>query len=241
VDGEDQCNLPYNKTIFVMEDVDAASQVVQRRAENVTDKEAMQAAALMKAAMKAAKTKTKEEDEGEGGKEAKDASTGDDESESKGKTKGKAFGPMPAFGRNLFGGDDDLNLAGLLNVLDGVVDTPNRIVIMTTNHPEKLDPALIRPGRINKKIYMGRICIDQALQMMSHYFGSVKASTEALLRSIFVDEALSPAELETACADFENPEDLTDFLAAKFLAAERAVAGSQIVKTGSYSRTVPQC
>lgn len=48
---------------------------------------------------------------------------------------------------------------GLLNVLDGVVDTPNRIVIMTTNHPDKLDPALIRPGRINKKIYMGRICV----------------------------------------------------------------------------------
>ena len=26
---------------------------------------------------------------------------------------------------------------------------------MTTNHPEKLDPALIRPGRINKQILMG--------------------------------------------------------------------------------------
>lgn len=44
---------------------------------------------------------------------------------------------------------------GLLNVLDGVVDTPNRIVIMTTNHPEALDAALIRPGRIDKKIYLG--------------------------------------------------------------------------------------
>ena len=42
--------------------------------------------------------------------------------------------------------------AGLLNVLDGVVDCPNRIVVLTTNHPEKLDPALIRPGRINKKV-----------------------------------------------------------------------------------------
>jgi hypothetical protein len=39
---------------------------------------------------------------------------------------------------------------GLLNVLDGVVDTPGRIVVMTSNHPDKLDPALIRPGRINK-------------------------------------------------------------------------------------------
>ncbi len=49
-------------------------------------------------------------------------------------------------------GSDELNLAGLLNVLDGVVDAPGRLVVMTTNHPEKLDPALIRPGRINKKV-----------------------------------------------------------------------------------------
>lgn len=43
---------------------------------------------------------------------------------------------------------------GLLNVLDGVVDSPGRIVIMTTNHPDALDAALIRPGRIDKKIHL---------------------------------------------------------------------------------------
>ena len=91
------------------------------------------------------------------------------------KGKGKTFGPdLPAFGKSLWEHSDQLNLAGLLNVLDGVVDTPNRIVIMTTNHPEKLDPALIRPGRINKKIYMGRIKCEQALAMMAHYFGPVR-------------------------------------------------------------------
>ena len=37
-------------------------------------------------------------------------------------------------------------------VLDGVVDSPGRIIVMTSNHPEKLDPALIRPGRIDRKI-----------------------------------------------------------------------------------------
>lgn len=40
-------------------------------------------------------------------------------------------------------------------MLDGVVDTPGRIVVMTTNHVDVLDPALIRPGRIDKKI-----CLD---------------------------------------------------------------------------------
>lgn len=40
-------------------------------------------------------------------------------------------------------------LSLLLNLLDGVLETPGRIVIMTTNHPEALDPALVRPGRVD--------------------------------------------------------------------------------------------
>ena len=59
-------------------------------------------------------------------------------------------------------GADKLNLSGILNVLDGVVDCPNRIVVMTSNHPEKLDPALIRPGRVNLKLYLGYIELPEA-------------------------------------------------------------------------------
>jgi chaperone BCS1 len=64
----------------------------------------------------------------------------------------------------LFGSStsDRLDLSGLLNVLDGVVDCPNRILVMTTNHPEKLDPALIRPGRIDKIIYLGYMQAPEA-------------------------------------------------------------------------------
>ena len=63
---------------------------------------------------------------------------------------GKVNGPWKPSSKS-----DKLDLSGLLNVLDGVVDTPNRILVMTTNHPEKLDPALIRPGRIDKKLLLG--------------------------------------------------------------------------------------
>merc|ERR1719476_335954 len=65
---------------------------------------------------------------------------------------------------------DKLNLSGLLNVLDGVVDTPERILIMTTNHPEQLDPALIRPGRIDKKIFLSYMIPGHAISMVEHYF-----------------------------------------------------------------------
>ena len=40
-------------------------------------------------------------------------------------------------------------LSGLLNAIDGVAAPEGRLLVMTTNHPEHLDPALIRPGRID--------------------------------------------------------------------------------------------
>ena len=57
---------------------------------------------------------------------------------------------------------DALNLAGILNTLDGVVDTPGRLLVMTSNHPEKLDPALIRPGRIDKMFHLSYMVGEQA-------------------------------------------------------------------------------
>lgn len=44
---------------------------------------------------------------------------------------------------------DELDLATLLNVLDGVRETPGRIIILSTNYPERLDEALLRPGRFD--------------------------------------------------------------------------------------------
>ena len=40
-----------------------------------------------------------------------------------------------------------VSFSGLLNALDGVRSQEGRIVVMSTNHRDRLDPALIRPGR----------------------------------------------------------------------------------------------
>ena len=45
--------------------------------------------------------------------------------------------------------NERLSLSCLLNILDGILETPGRIIIMTTNFPKLLDKALIRPGRID--------------------------------------------------------------------------------------------
>ncbi|GBF99025.1 ubiquinol:cytochrome C oxidoreductase biogenesis factor, partial [Raphidocelis subcapitata] len=159
----------------------------------------------------------------------------------------RVAGPVgPAgYGGWLRRGDDALNLAGLLNVLDGVVDTPGRIVVLTSNHPEKLDPALIRPGRINKKIYMGNIGFPEAVEMVNHWFGASclgrpgadEAAARARLRGALVDGALSPAALEAMCAEHETAEELLAALEAHpELAAARAAAEARAAVVAAAAR-----
>lgn len=57
-------------------------------------------------------------------------------------------GNLPPIGR--------LSLSGLLNILDGVASQEGRVLIMTTNHIEKLDKALIRPGRVDMVVKFDR-------------------------------------------------------------------------------------
>lgn len=47
------------------------------------------------------------------------------------------------------GSASDVTFSGLLNCLDGVSSSEERLVFMTTNHMNRLDPALIRPGRVD--------------------------------------------------------------------------------------------
>jgi len=63
-----------------------------------------------------------------------------------------------------------LTLATLLEVLDGVMEMDGRMLIITTNYPEKLDKALIRPGRIDMKVRFGPMTAKNILEMFEHYF-----------------------------------------------------------------------
>jgi len=55
---------------------------------------------------------------------------------------------------NCFSNDDPLTLSHILNIIDGPLETPGRILIITSNHPEKLDEALVRDGRMDIKLEM---------------------------------------------------------------------------------------
>src|SRR5947207_3025783 len=77
-----------------------------------------------------------------------------------------------------------ITLSGFLNALDGVVASEERIIFMTTNHPEKLDPALIRPGRVDVKEYFGHATSYQAQEMFLHFYGGPGDQAEEFARII---------------------------------------------------------
>jgi chaperone BCS1 len=77
-------------------------------------------------------------------------------------------------------GDTGVTLSGLLNALDGVSSREGRVLFLTTNHPERLDPALVRPGRVDRKIELGYATPDQAGRLFRWYYRDSGMSSEEL-------------------------------------------------------------
>lgn len=68
-------------------------------------------------------------------------------------------------------GDEDVTLSALLNSTDGLWSCGHneRIIVFTTNHVEKLDPALIRPGRMDMHIHMSYCSFDSFKDLARSY------------------------------------------------------------------------
>ncbi len=64
-----------------------------------------------------------------------------------------------------------VTLSGLLNFTDGLWSCcgDERIIVFTTNHVEKLDPALLRPGRMDMHIHMSYCCFETFRVLSANY------------------------------------------------------------------------
>ncbi|MBN3314496.1 BCS1 protein, partial [Atractosteus spatula] len=91
-----------------------------------------------------------------------------------------------------------LTFSGLLNALDGVASTEARIVFMTTNYIDRLDPALIRPGRVDLKQYVGHCSQWQLTQMFQRFYPNVPLgeSERFAERTLAVSASLSAAQVQ---------------------------------------------
>lgn len=202
--GELPLTFGFRDLIFVMEDIDAASSVVYAR----------KPAAAAAAASEQPQEGPAEEDCG--GRKVANEQVGTLVGEllcslASGEERKTSAYP----GRYSRVEDDELNLAGLLNVLDGVVDSPGRIVVMTTNHPERLDPALVRPGRVNKQLHLGHLQPQCLCEMAEHYLQVRLTDSEKQGLGASAALGLTPAQVEQACAESASAEELLGRLSPK--------------------------
>lgn len=91
-------------------------------------------------------------------------------------------------------GGSRVTFSGLLNALDGVRSQEGRIVFMTTNHREKLDPAILRPGRADYHIHLDNASYSQQYRLFLKFNpGNTEMATK-FAREI-PDKKLSMAKL----------------------------------------------
>jgi mitochondrial chaperone BCS1 len=64
----------------------------------------------------------------------------------------------------------ELSFSALLNTLDGAGAVEGSIAILTTNHRERLDPALIRPGRCDREFELGYLTAESCAKMFGCFF-----------------------------------------------------------------------
>lgn len=108
--------------------------------------------------------------------------------------------------------DDALNLSCLLNILDGLIELHGVMVIFTTNHPEKLDEAFIRPGRIDFKQEFRRANVDTIKSIINTKFKLNNITGFEFPSSQFVDYVLSPAEIQSICFQTDDIQECIEEL-----------------------------
>ncbi len=89
-----------------------------------------------------------------------------------------------------------VTLSGFLNALDGIIPSEGRILFMTTNCPDDLDSALMRPGRIDRKILVDNAVPEQAEAMFHRFFPSRNGDAEEFAR--MADGTKSMADIQHA-------------------------------------------
>lgn len=117
--------------------------------------------------------------------------------------------------------NDNITLADILNVIDGVLETPGRILILTSNYPDKLDKALLRPGRIDLIIEFKECDCEQLKQMFDHFYQKDLYYDYDLISNIYVPayvQEIFLRHLDNPLAAYEHlVENRHEYSSQKFI------------------------
>ena len=102
----------------------------------------------------------------------------------------------------------DGGLSEILNAIDGISDTHGRVLVLTTNNPKQLDPALLRPGRVDLMLELGYVTKAIFKEFMAAFFPDFNVSS-----NLEVKEEVTISKLQQCVLMKESPE----YICGKFL------------------------
>jgi chaperone BCS1 len=103
---------------------------------------------------------------------------------------------------------EGISLSGLLNAIDGVASHEGRVLIMTTNKPEDLDEALIRPGRVDLQVAFTNATQEQARELFERMYEADKHRYQDLLTKVKNEQ--QQAQIADKCKATTNGHSLTN-------------------------------
>ncbi|KAF7061699.1 hypothetical protein CFC21_068370 [Triticum aestivum] len=101
-----------------------------------------------------------------------------------------------------------VTLSGLLNIIDGLWSTSGeeRIIVFTTNYKDRLDPALLRPGRMDMHVHMG-YCTTEAFRILVNNYHSIDYhATYPQIEALMEEVEVTPAEVAETLMRSEEPD-----------------------------------
>lgn len=111
-------------------------------------------------------------------------------------------------GRN----ESPIDMAYLLQKLDGLESAEDRIIIATTNNPDKINPTLLRPGRFDVKICLSLCTSEIVADILTNFYKGDDAMRKRILGAKIPDNKYSPLELVNMAIQAPSIEKLLKML-----------------------------
>jgi hypothetical protein len=105
--------------------------------------------------------------------------------------------------------NDEIEMGDLLRFLDGVEDQTDRLIIATTNHPDKINPLLLRPGRFDLKLELGYCSMQMFCDIARNVFADDIARLAELVHTQTV-VAVATAEVATTTNTTAKADDVIE-------------------------------
>ena len=102
------------------------------------------------------------------------------------------------------GKEEELTLDDILDLWDGIRETPGRIMILSSNHYDKLDPALKRPGRIDVTLELSYTSRQIISEIYEHLF---EEKIDITILKQIEDRLYTPAEIINIYMTEERDKD----------------------------------